>query len=244
MMIENIVILTGAGISADSGLATFRGADGLWCGHRVEDVATPEAFARHPERVHDFYNQRRRQLAEVEPNAAHHALADLAANWRGKCLLVTQNVDDLHDRALAAVTPSEGFSFLHMHGELARARCLDTGQCLPWHEDMTLDTSSPHTGRKGGLRPDIVWFGEIPIGMDSIHEAIENCDLFLSIGTSGKVYPAAGFVALARHAGAHTMEINLEPSDGVSFFEERLYGRAIDKVPAYIASLLQKQQSR
>ncbi len=243
MRFENIVILTGAGISADSGLATFRGADGLWCGHRVEDVATPEAFARNPVLVHDFYNERRRQLREVEPNVAHHAIAELAAKWQGNCLLVTQNVDDLHDRALAAVAPGKDFSFLHMHGELASARCSDTGQCLPWTEDMTTQTLSPFSGREGAMRPDIVWFGEIPMGMPEIHHALENCDLFLSIGTSGKVYPAAGFVALARAAGAHAMEINLEPSDGMSFFNERLYGRAVDKVPAYIASLLQKQQS-
>lgn len=243
-MFENIVILTGAGISADSGLATFRGADGLWCGHRIEDVATPEAFARNPALVQAFYNERRAQLSLVEPNAAHHALATLAAEWRGKCLLVTQNVDDLHDRALEAVTPSAGFSFLHMHGELMRARCLDTGESMPWGVDIESDTPSPFTSRHGALRPDIVWFGEMPIGMEMIHAALEDCDLFLSIGTSGKVYPAAGFVALARHAGAHTMEINLEPSEGMSFFAERLYGRAVDKVPAYVASLLQKQQLR
>lgn len=240
-MFENIVILTGAGISADSGLPTFRAGDGLWCGHRVEDVATPEAFMRNPDLVHDFYNQRRRQLSEVKPNAAHHAIAQLAAHWRGNCLLVTQNVDDLHGRAMQSILPRDGFALLHMHGELLRARCLDSGQSLPWHEDITTTTPSPITGRIGALRPDIVWFGEMPFGMDKIHEAVENCDLFLSIGTSGKVYPAAGLVALARHAGAHTMEINLEPSEGMSFFEERLYGRAVDKVPAYIASLLQKQ---
>lgn len=242
MRFENIVILTGAGISADSGLATFRGADGLWCGHHVEDVATPEAFARDPALVHDFYNQRRRQLREVEPNAAHRALAELAEKWQGNCLLVTQNVDDLHDRALAEVTPASGFSFLHMHGRLTSALCLDTGNAVEWQEDITLETPSPFSRRAGALRPDIVWFGEMPMGMPQIHEALEQCDLFLSIGTSGKVYPAAGFVALARTGGAHTMEMNLEPSDGFSFFEERLYGRAADKVPAYVASLLQKQQ--
>lgn len=243
-MFNNIVILTGAGISADSGLATFRGADGLWCGHRIEDVATPEAFSRNPALVHTFYNKRRTQLSQVEPNVAHHALATLAAEWRGKCLLVTQNVDDLHDRALSSVMPAAGFSFLHMHGELMRARCLDTGRSIPWGVDIEPDTPSPLTGRHGALRPDIVWFGEMPMGMEAIHSTIEECDLFVSIGTSGKVYPAAGFVALARHAGAHTMEINLEPSEGMSFFAERLYGRAVDKVPAYVASLLQKQQLR
>lgn len=243
MVIKNIVILTGAGISADSGLATFRGAEGLWCGHKVEDVATPEAFERDPTLVHAFYNDRRRQLAEVNPNAAHAALAQLAEGWKGNCLLVTQNVDDLHDRALAAITPANGFGFLHMHGELMRARCLDSWQSIPWGDDIETDTVSPISGRAGALRPDIVWFGEMPLEMPRIHDALEECDLFISIGTSGKVYPAAGFVTLAHNAGAHTVEINLEPSGGMSFFAERIYGKAVDTVPAYVASLLQKQQS-
>lgn len=238
---ENIVILTGAGISADSGLATFRGPDGLWCGHRVEDVATPEAFARDPVLVHEFYNARRRQLKECHPNAAHHALAQLAQEWHGDLLLITQNVDDLHGRALAEVVPSERFSLIHMHGELTKARCLVTDEVIDWHEDMTTATISPKSG-KSGLRPHIVWFGEMPLEMERIERAIARADLFLSIGTSGKVYPAAGFVQLARHAGAHTVELNLEPSDGSPFFAEHRHGRATEIVPTYIAELLQKPQ--
>jgi NAD-dependent deacetylase len=237
---QNIVILTGAGISADSGLATFRGADGLWCGHRVEDVATPEAFMRNPVLVQDFYNQRRRQLREVVPNAAHHALAKLGAEWQGEVLLVTQNVDDLHDRACAEVTRSKGFELIHMHGELTKARCLDTQEVVEWHEDIFDDTCSPISGNKGRLRPHIVWFGEMPLAMERIQQALSRCDLFLSIGTSGRVYPAAGFVELASHAGAHTVELNLERSDGYSAFTEARYGKAAETVPAYVAELLQK----
>jgi len=238
---ENIVILTGAGISAESGLATFRGGDGLWCGHRVEDVATPEGFQRNPALVHAFYNTRRRQLRDVIPNAAHHALARLAAEWRGNLLLVTQNVDDLHDRALADVAPGKGFSFIHMHGELCKARCLATDEIMDWHEDMHAETISPASG-KSGLRPHIVWFGEMPLEMERIQYALSRCDLFLSIGTSGKVYPAAGFVELARHAGAHTVELNLEPSDGSPWFAEHRHGPATATVPAYVEELLQKSQ--
>lgn len=229
MIVENIVILTGAGISAESGLQTFRAADGLWCEHRVEDVATPEAYARDPALVQEFYNQRRRQLAEVQPNAAHHALARLAAEWEGSLTLVTQNIDDLHGRALAAVAPRDAFQLIHMHGELKVARCNRTGQLSPCDSDLAHDSH---------LRPHIVWFGEMPLGMEMIDRAIRNADLFVSIGTSGNVYPAAGFVQQARHAQAHTLELNLEPSNVRSHFAEARYGRATQLVPAWVEKLL------
>ena len=229
MDIENIVVLTGAGISAESGLATFRAADGLWCGHRVEDVATPEAYARNPALVQDFYNIRRRQLREVEPNAAHHALAKLAANWKGNFLLVTQNVDNLHGRALAEVKPAAGFKLIHMHGELSKARCNLSGEV----SDCDFDLQPNDT-----LRPHIVWFGEMPLLMDEIDHALRNADLFVSIGTSGNVYPAAGFVSQARYAGADTLELNLEPSITHSNFAHMQQGPATQLVPAWVDSLL------
>ncbi|MDV6330480.1 NAD-dependent deacylase [Asticcacaulis sp. 201] len=225
---KNIVILTGAGISAESGVPTFRASDGLWCGHRVEAVATPEGYAADPALVQDFYNQRRRQLAEVAPNAAHHALARLAAEHKGQVLLVTQNVDDLHDRAYdAAGVPRD--HLIHMHGELLKARHTESGDVTDWHADLPAD---------GALRPHIVWFGEMPLEMDRIERALSDCDLFLSIGTSGNVYPAAGFVSAARHAGAHTVELNLEPSLGHSLFDEKILGPATKVVPDYIDALL------
>ncbi len=226
---ENIVILTGAGISAESGLATFRGSDGLWCGHRIEEVATPEAYARNPALVQEFYNMRRAQLKEVEPNAAHHALARLAAEWKGKLLLVTQNVDDLHDRAHAAQPPHAGFELIHMHGELKKARCRISGEIRVCDGDLSAD---------GLLRPHIVWFGEMPLSMDRIERALTRCDLFVSIGTSGNVYPAAGFVAQARYAGAHTLEMNLEPSLTRSQFAEARHGKATELVPAWVEEML------
>ena len=226
---ENIVILTGAGISAESGLQTFRGADGLWCGHRIEDVATPEAFQRDPALVHEFYNLRRRQLREVQPNAAHEALAKLAERWQGNFLLVTQNVDDLHGRALDKVKPGKGFSLLHMHGELKKARCLETGDIHDCHGDLDSE---------GTLRPHIVWFGEMPLEMDRIQRALREADLFVAIGTSGNVYPAAGFVMEARTGGARTIELNLEPSLVNSCFEEKRYGKATQLVPALVEELL------
>ena len=221
-----VVILTGAGISAESGVPTFRTSDGLWCGHRVEDVATPEGFAANPALVQDFYNQRRRQLREVEPNAAHHALARLAADGRHEVLVVTQNVDDLHDRAHDAAGVAGP---LHMHGELLKARHVRTGAVSTWSEDIPAESD---------LRPHIVWFGEMPLGMERIYDALETCDLFISIGTSGNVYPAAGFVSAARSAGAKTVELNLEPSLGQSLFHEARYGPATEVVPAFVASLL------
>ena len=233
---RNLVILTGSGISAESGVPTFRADDGLWMGHRIEDVATPQAFARDPALVQDFYNRRRRQLAEVQPNAAHRALADLASRWEGDVLLVTQNVDDLHDRAHAGTPPAPGFDLIHMHGELLKASCTRTGRVCDWPGDLAVHEPSPHHP-DGRLRPHIVWFGEFPLQMDRIEKALAACDLFVSIGTSGAVYPAAGFVQQARFAGARTVEINLEPTMGRRLFDEGLYGPATEVVPEFVRSL-------
>ncbi len=211
----NLVILTGAGVSAESGVPTFRASDAL---------------------VQDFYNQRRRQLANVHPNAAHRALADLAARWAGDVLLVTQNVDDLHDRAHVDTPPAPGFELIHMHGELKKARCTASGVVCDWHDDLEPAHASPHHPR-GRLRPHIVWFGEIPLEMERIERALARCDLFVSIGTSGAVYPAAGFVQLARMAGARTVEINLEPTQGAGLFDEGVYGPASETVPAFFDAL-------
>ena len=233
---RNLVILTGAGISAESGVPTFRADDGLWLGHRIEDVATPGGFARDPARVQAFYNDRRRQLPTVHPNAAHQALADLAARWDGQILLVTQNVDDLHDRAHAATPPGPGFALIHMHGELLKAACTVTGRVCDWPGDLATDQPSPHHPQ-GRLRPHIVWFGEMPLQMERIEAALDRCDLFVSIGTSGSVWPAAGFVEIAARAGARTVELNLEPSLGRSRFDEGRYGPATEVVPAFVRSL-------
>ena len=237
--IRNIVVLTGAGISAESGLATFRGPDGLWEGHRVEDVATPEAFRRDPALVHKFYNARRARLAEVEPNAAHLALARLDAEWPGELLIVTQNVDDLHERAGAK-------RLLHMHGELNSGLCMACGSRFGWQGSMggSNNNQCPRCGIFGQVRPDIVWFGEMPYEMERIDEALMKADLFVSIGTSGAVYPAAGFVQTARYCGARTLEINLEPSQGSIFFDERRYGPAGVEVPKWVEEVLTGSGSR
>jgi NAD-dependent deacetylase len=229
--IENIVVLTGAGISAESGLATFRGADGLWEGHRVEDVATPQAYRRNPALVHQFYDARRAKLASVEPNAAHQALARLDAQWPGGFLLVTQNVDDLHERAGSK-------RLLHMHGELAKGWCLACDGRFVWAGPMGKSASCRDCGKQGEVRPDIVWFGEMPYEMERIEEALRQCDLFVSIGTSGAVYPAAGFVQTARYCGAATLEMNLEPSLGSFMFNEGRVGTAGELVPAWVDELL------
>ena len=227
---NKVVILTGAGISAESGLATFRAADGLWEGHRVEDVATPEAFRRDPDLVQTFYDVRRARLGDVEPNAAHQALAKLDAAWPGDLLLVTQNVDDLHERAGSK-------RLLHMHGELTSAWCLGCGERSASPPALLDSPPCPECGKRL-LRPDIVWFGEMPYEMERIERALQDCDLFVSIGTSGAVYPAAGFVQTARYSGAHCLEINLEPSQGSVFFHESRIGRAGDLVPAWVEELL------
>ena len=231
MSVRNIVILTGAGISAESGLATFRAADGLWEDHRVEDVATPEAYRRDPGLVHRFYDARRARLGEVTPNAAHEALARLDAEWPGELLIVTQNVDDLHERAGAR-------RLLHMHGELNSGWCLACDDRFGWEGPMGEGATCPVCTAGGQVRPNIVWFGEMPYDMDRIDSAIREADLFVSIGTSGAVYPAAGFVQTARYCGVETLEINLEPSQGSLFFDERRYGPASVEVPAWVEELL------
>jgi len=231
---QNIVILTGAGISAESGLATFRAADGLWEGHRVEDVATPEAYHRDPALVHSFYDARRSRLQEVEPNAAHRALARLDAEWPRDLLLVTQNVDDLHERAGSN-------RLLHMHGELTSGWCLACDGRFAWSGPMGTEADCPACQVTGRVRPDIVWFGEMPYDMERIEAALTDCDLFVSIGTSGAVYPAAGFVQTARYCGAHCVEINLEPSQGSVFFHESRIGKARELVPEWVGELLSER---
>jgi NAD-dependent deacetylase len=229
--VRNIVILTGAGISAESGLATFRAADGLWEGHRVEDVATPEAYRRNPKLVHDFYNARRARLGEVGPNDAHKTLARLDDEWEGELLLVTQNVDDLHERAGSK-------RLLHMHGELTKGWCLACDERQAWSGDMGDEARCASCGEEGRVRPDIVWFGEMPYEMERIEEALRNADLFVSIGTSGAVYPAAGFVQTARYCGARTLEMNLDPSLGRRFFDESRTGPAGKLVPEWVEGML------
>jgi NAD-dependent deacetylase len=228
--IRNIVILTGAGVSAESGVATFRGPGGLWEGHRVEDVCTPQALAHDPVLVHRFYDERRAKLATVAPNAAHHALARLDAQWPGELLLVTQNVDDLHERA-----GSE--RLIHMHGELNSALCAECDARKPWTDTLPPRTRCATCGAPS-LRPDIVFFGEMPYHMDAIDAAIARADLFVSIGTSGAVYPAAGFVRTARYHGADTLELNLDRSEGSAWFGESRLGPAGTLVPEWVDSLL------
>lgn len=231
---SRIVVLTGAGISKESGLDTFRDADGIWAKVRLEDVATPEGFRRDPRRVHEFYNARRRSLLNpnVQPNAAHRALAALEARWPGDFLLVTQNIDDLHERAGCQ-------KLVHMHGEMFKSRCEWCGEVFGWKDDLTLEMPCHACMRAGGLRPHVVWFGEMPMEMGRIQVALMHATLFVSIGTSGNVYPAAGFVQEAREvAGARTVELNLEPSVGASLFEERRYGPATETVPRFVDELI------
>ncbi len=233
---QPIVILTGAGISKESGLDTFRDADGIWSKVRLEDVATPEAFARDPVGVHEFYNARRAGLArgDAKPNAAHAALARLEAEWPGEVLVVTQNIDNLHEAAGSR-------HLIHMHGELLKARCDACASVFRHDDDLTINHACETCGTAGKLRPHVVWFGEMPFQMERIYEALGRCSLFISVGTSGNVYPAAGFVDEVRRAGAaHTVELNLEPSEGASLFGEALYGPATEVVPAYVDRVLER----
>ncbi|MDN3495992.1 NAD-dependent deacylase [Planococcus sp. APC 4015] len=225
-----IVVLTGAGISAESGLRTFRDGGGLWEGHDVEAVATPEGFERDPDLVLRFYDDRRRGAASASPNTAHRALAQLEDGIGDDLLIVTQNVDDLHERAGTR-------RLVHMHGELARALCLACGARPDWHRDLIDRPPCPACGQRA-LRPDVVWFGEVPYGLDIIERAVIACDVFVSIGTSGAVYPAAGYAALASASGARTVELNLEPSAADVPFDDPRVGRASDLVPAWVDEML------
>jgi NAD-dependent deacetylase len=232
----NIFVLTGAGVSAESGLGTFRdkAGTGIWARFDPMTLATPEAFARDPAQVHAFYNMRRRNLIGAEPNPAHLALAQLEAGLAesgGDLFLCTQNIDDLHERAGSQ-------RVVHMHGELLKARCIHCDAVSSWRDDLGVEDRCPRCAQSGALRPDVVWFGEMPMHMDAIYDALNEADLFVSIGTSGSVYPAAGFVAEARVAGIRTCEINLEPSDNAQVFDEARYGPATEVVPAWVESVL------
>jgi len=229
--IDQIVILTGAGISAASGLATFRDADGLWENHDPMDIATPEAFIRDPALVYRFYNARRQQLPSVQPNAAHTALARLQDALGSQSFLVTQNVDDLHERGGSA-------QVCHMHGALQSMRCNHCEHRMPALAGFDASTPCPHCIEAGALRPDIVWFGELPYAMELIEARLQNCDLFIAVGTSGAVYPAAGFVQLARQGGALTVEVNREASDVAGFFHHHYCGCATDQLGLLVDELL------
>jgi len=230
---ETILILTGAGISAESGLSTFRDKGGLWRRYETADVATPEGFARDPDLVHEFYNLRRRKLATVSPNAAHKALARLQRDYPGRVVIVTQNVDDLHERA-------GGRDIIHMHGEILKMRCTACGESRRRVDDLGPALPCPDCGQQGTLRPDVVWFGETPCHLPRIQTALGACGLFLSIGTSGNVYPAAGFVAAAHARGVPTVELNLEPSEQNGHFGEARYGPATSVVPAWVDRFLEQ----
>src|ERR1700722_11824139 len=235
-MPRNIFVLTGAGISAESGLGTFRDkkGEGIWAKFDPMKLATPEAFAHDPERVLAFYDLRRRNLLNAQPNAAHFALARLEgtlAERDGDLTLVTQNIDDLHESAGSA-------RVIHMHGELLKARCGACGMVRPWLDDLTVADSCPDCGRAGALRPHVVWFGEMPLSLESIDHALREADLFVAIGTSGAVYPAAGFVAEARALGMRTREINLEAADNANLFDEQRLGPASETVPAWVEELV------
>jgi len=232
---KSLVILTGAGISAESGLPTFRDKDGLWEGHRVEDVACPQAFHDHPQRVHRFYNLRRAALQTVMPNAAHLALARLQLEFPGRVSIITQNIDDLHERAGST-------GVIHMHGELLQARCGQCNQRTHWAEDLATTTACPACGRSGGMRPDIVWFGEIPYHLELIDMLLDNATIFAAIGTSGHVYPAAGFVSLAQAAGARTIEINNAQTLVSECFDRHHSGPATREVPRWVDELLAQHE--
>lgn len=232
---RHITILTGAGISAESGISTFRDKEGIWAKYDYRDVATPEGFARNPTLVLDFYNMRRKASGAAKPNAAHLALSRLERDFSGTVVVVTQNVDALHE---AAGTQN----LIHMHGEHQKALCSLCGARHPWKPDsspdLTVTLACPACEVSGGMRPDVVWFGEMPYHMRRIADELARTDLFISIGTSGNVYPAAGFVAEARDRGARTVELNLEPSQGSALFDEAIHGRASEIVPAYVDQLL------
>lgn len=227
-----MVVLTGAGVSVESGVPTFRDADGLWEGHRIEDVATPEAYDLQPQVVHRFYDLRRQALSAVQPNAAHAALARLEERLGDDFLLITQNVDDLHERAGSR-------RVLHMHGSLRSALCTECGGRSPWAGPLGHRPACPRC-RAAALRPDVVWFGEVPLGLEQISDALCEADVFCSIGTSGTVFPAARFVLEARAYGAHTVQLNLQPGAGSGHFAASEFGKATDLVPTWVDTLLSR----
>lgn len=233
MLAKRIFILTGAGVSAESGLSTFRDQGGIWARYSVEEVASIQGYERDPVKVLNFYNMRKSAHGGVEPNAAHIALGQLQSHWAergGAVTICTQNVDNLHERGGAEV--------IHMHGEIAKARCHDCGALAPYDGDLSVNLGCAACGRTGGMRPHVVWFGETPLFMDEIYEALAAAELFVSIGTSGNVYPAAGFASAARAAGIPTMEINLEPSENAHAFDAGRYGKASEQVPAWVAEMV------
>ncbi len=233
---KNIVILTGAGISAESGVKTFRASDGLWEDHRIEDVATPEAFERDPQLVQRFYNERRQPILDnlVTPNPAHFALSKLASEFIGSVTLITQNIDNLHEQAGSK-------NVLHMHGEILKMRCKNTGKIFVCEHAISVSDECECCNTPNNLRPHIVWFGEMPIYMDEIYAELSKCDLFIAIGTSGNVYPAAGFVQVANEVGADTLEVNLEESQVANAFDRAIYGKAGEVLPNWVENFLAEQ---
>lgn len=228
---KKIIILSGAGLSAESGLGTFRDKGGLWAQFDLNEVATPEGFQRNPSAVHEFYNLRRSMQINAKPNAAHIALASLEHEYNGDVITVTQNIDQLHEKAGSQ-------NIIHMHGEINKAKCAHCGLSEPWFEDLSASLTCKNCRNPEGMRPDVVWFGEMPYFMDEIIYHLSDCTTFLSIGTSGTVYPAAGFVSQANRSGARSVELNLEPSEGFSEFSEVIHGKATEIVPAFVDSLL------
>jgi len=222
-----LFVLTGAGVSAESGLGTFRDPGGIWAEFDPMKLATPGGFAHDPARVHGFYNMRRANLIAAEPNPAHAALVERG----GGLFLCTQNIDDLHERAGSRAVH-------HMHGELLRARCEACATSVDWRADLSTATACTACGQAGGMRPDVVWFGEMPIGLDLIDRELARAEMFVAVGTSGAVYPAAGLVEEARSLGIRTVELNLEPSDNADVFDEARYGPASEVVVAFVEEVL------
>ena len=228
---KSIVVLTGAGISAESGLATFRSSNGLWNNHRVEDVATIEAFQRNPEFVHDFYNQMKPELLAAKPNPAHLALTKLQDNYPAPVSIITQNVDTLHEKAKSR-------NIYHIHGQINQAVCLNCGHVLETWNDVTTETVCPQCSIAGMMKPNIVFFGENLLYMDKVERLLASCDLFISVGTSGVVFPAAAFVQTAKLYGAETYEFNLEKTSNNFYFDHHIFGKAGETLPPFVDALL------
>ncbi len=233
---QNIVILSGAGISAESGLATFRSSNGLWNNHRVEDVATIEAFQRNPEYVHDFYNEMKPELLRAQPNAAHRAITELQKGYKGKVSIITQNVDTLHEKAGSK-------NIYHIHGQINQAVCLNCGHILETWSDVTTETACPHCETSGMMKPNIVFFGENLLYMNEVDRLLRECDLFISVGTSGVVYPAAGFVQIAKLHGADTYEFNREETSNNYYFDHHIFGSAGSTLPIFVKELLESPKA-